>query len=231
MSNLVPFNFKSHAIRTVVRDDEPWFVAADVCAALGYANSRDAIASHLDDDEKGVAISDTLGGDQSLTIISESGLYALVLRSRKPEARKFAKWVTKEVLPSIRKRGSYQTGAQPPAIQRFRPVEPGREYFPIHWALAPPPQGPSVTLDSRNLVRVWRLINYFKRVDQVCREFKIAESLENMGSPAGRRLALYLLDGRMLGVDGLERELGPIMEAARAYGRDVLGFNDLGDIE
>lgn len=106
-NTLSTFNFGAHPVRIVMRGEEPWFVALDICSALGYANSRKAVADHLDDDEKGVTTSDTLGGKQSLTIINESGLYALVLRSRKPEARKFAKWVTGEVLPSIRKTGRY----------------------------------------------------------------------------------------------------------------------------
>lgn len=101
------FNFGGHDIRVIVRDGAPWFVATDVCAALGYANTSKAVGDHLDPDEKGVTTGYTLGGEQRLTIISESGLYALVLRSRKPEARKFAKWVTGEVLPSIRKTGGY----------------------------------------------------------------------------------------------------------------------------
>lgn len=107
MADITPFNFGTHAVRVISRDNQPWFVANDVCNALGYSNPRDAISKHLDDDEKDVANSDTLGGNQQLTIISESGLYALVLRSRKPEARKFAKWVTSEVLPSIRQTGGY----------------------------------------------------------------------------------------------------------------------------
>ncbi len=101
------FNFGAHSVRVVVRDGEPWFVASDVCAALDYKNTSKAVGDHLDDNEKGVTTGYTLGGDQRLTIISESGLYALVLRSRKPEARKFAKWVTSEVLPAIRKTGVY----------------------------------------------------------------------------------------------------------------------------
>lgn len=114
MADITPFNFGAHAVRVITRDNQPWFVASDVCNALGYINSRDAVAKHLDDDEKGVANSDTLGGKQQLTIINESGLYALVLRSRKPEARKFAKWVTSEVLPSIRQTGSYGQPAYDP---------------------------------------------------------------------------------------------------------------------
>jgi prophage antirepressor-like protein len=104
------FNFNSNQVRTVIRNGDVWFVAVDICNALGYANSRDAVANHLDDDERStVANSDGRNGGGLLTIINESGLYALVLRSRKPEARKFAKWVTSEVLPSIRKTGSYQS--------------------------------------------------------------------------------------------------------------------------
>lgn len=103
---ITPFNFNEHAVRVIQIEDAPWFVATDVAESLGYKSPKDA-ASYLDDDEKGSAIVRTPGGDQKLTVINESGLYALVLRSRKPEARKFAKWVTSEVLPAIRKTGSY----------------------------------------------------------------------------------------------------------------------------
>lgn len=124
------FNFGNHSVRIIMRDGQPWFVAFDVCQALGYANSRKAVADHLDDDERStVTNSDSRNGGGKLTIINESGLYALVLRSRKPEARKFAKWVTGEVLPSIRKSGGYGQAAQlprlhlhevPPAIGTYR---------------------------------------------------------------------------------------------------------------
>ena len=95
-------------VRVVQVDGEPWFVAADVCRALEISNSRDAVA-RLDDDEKGVGSTDTLGGKQGMQIINEPGLYTLVLGSRKPEAKAFKRWVTHEVLPSIRKHGSYKT--------------------------------------------------------------------------------------------------------------------------
>lgn len=95
-------------VRIVMRDDNPWFVAKDVCECLGIANSRDAVA-RLDDDEKDVGKADTLGGSQDITLISESGLYTLIMRSNKPEAKEFRKWVTSEVLPSIRKSGVYAT--------------------------------------------------------------------------------------------------------------------------
>jgi len=103
---ITPFSFNGAEVRAITKDGEPWFVAADVCRVLEISNSRDAVSS-LDDDEKGVATTDTLGGAQSLNIISESGLYALTFKSRKPEAKAFKKWVTNEVLPAIRKTGSY----------------------------------------------------------------------------------------------------------------------------
>ena len=100
------------SVRIIERDDQPWFVAKDVCDVLGISNSRDAL-SKLDDDEKGVARTDTLGGPQSLSIISESGLYALILRSDKAAARTFSKWVTSEVLPALRKDGFYASRLEP----------------------------------------------------------------------------------------------------------------------
>jgi prophage antirepressor-like protein len=109
MSNITPFNFDSHQVRVVTDEHgEPWFVAADVASALTISRTDDAI-SRLDDDEKGADTIRTPGGDQQMTVINESGLYSLILTSRKPEAKRFKKWVTSEVLPSIRKTGSYTT--------------------------------------------------------------------------------------------------------------------------
>ena len=96
-------------IRTLIMDNEPWFVGRDVAEILGYSNSRDALAKHVDEEDKGVAKCDTLGGMQDLTIINESGLYSLIFSSKLPNAKKFKHWVTSEVLPSIRKNGIYAT--------------------------------------------------------------------------------------------------------------------------
>ena len=106
--------FKSHEfgeIRTTIQNGEPWFVAADVCKALDIENNRKA-TNRLDDDEKGVTSSDTLGGKQKLTIVNEAGLYSLVLGSRKPEAKAFKRWITHEVLPTIRRTGGYVNSAE-----------------------------------------------------------------------------------------------------------------------
>lgn len=109
MNELKTFqNPKFGTIRTTTINGEPWFVAADVCKALEIQNNRDAI-SRLDADEKGVALTDTLGGKQELTIVNEPGLYALVLGSRKPEAKAFKRWITHDVIPTIRKHGAYMT--------------------------------------------------------------------------------------------------------------------------
>lgn len=103
-NQVIPFNFDGAKIRTVLRNDVTWFVASDVCAALDIQNPTDAI-KRLDDDERARF---NLGRQGVASIINESGLYALVLGSRKPEAKRFRKWVTSEVLPSIRRDGKYQ---------------------------------------------------------------------------------------------------------------------------
>lgn len=96
-------------VQVTVKDGEPWFVAVDVCRALEIKNARDAVA-RLDDDEKGVVLTDTPGGQQKMNVVNEPGLYALVLGSRKPEAKAFKRWITHEVIPSIRKSGGYIAG-------------------------------------------------------------------------------------------------------------------------
>lgn len=102
------FTFRTTEVRTVVRDGEVWFVASDVAKALAYRIADD-MTRMLDDDEKGTQIVRTPGGDQQMQVINESGLYHAVLKSRKPEAKPFRKWVTSEVLPAIRKTGRYES--------------------------------------------------------------------------------------------------------------------------
>lgn len=114
MPNIIPFTYNTKQVRVIEKDGEPWFIAKDVCDILEISNGRDAV-SRLDEDEKDVAISDTPGGKQNMTIISESGVYALIFTSRKPEAENFKRWIRKEVIPSIRKHGAYMT---PETIER-----------------------------------------------------------------------------------------------------------------
>lgn len=106
MANIQVFEYQNNRVRTVDMDGEAWFVLKDVCAVLGISNNRMA-ADRLDDDEKGVSLIDTLGGKQEMVIVNESGLYHVILRSDKPEAAPFRRWVTNDVLPAIRKTGSY----------------------------------------------------------------------------------------------------------------------------
>ena len=109
--NIIPFKFDSKEIRVVEINNEPWFVATDIASILEYRDAHD-MTRILDDDEKGTQIVRTLGGEQSVSVINESGLYSAILRSRKPEAKIFKKWVTSEVLPSIRKNGGYISGQE-----------------------------------------------------------------------------------------------------------------------
>lgn len=94
-------------IRTVDQNGEPWFVGKDVAAALGYSNPRKALIDHVDEQDKGVTKCDTLGGSQEVTVINESGLYSLIFGSKLEGAVRFKRWVTSEVLPALRKTGSY----------------------------------------------------------------------------------------------------------------------------
>ena len=108
MSQLQIFNSEEFGeIRTVTIDNEPWFVGKDVATALGYSNSRKAIIDHVHEDDKGVTKCDTPSGTQNMTIINESGLYALIFGSKLELAQRFKHWVTSEILPSIRKHGIY----------------------------------------------------------------------------------------------------------------------------
>lgn len=107
MNALLSYQFDEEPVRIVMIAGDPWFVANDVARALGYSHTPHLVRI-LDEDEKGVHIADTLGGQQEMNIISESGLYAAVLKSRREEAKRFRKWVTSEVLPSLRRTGRYQ---------------------------------------------------------------------------------------------------------------------------
>nr|DAV78774.1 MAG TPA: repressor domain protein [Caudoviricetes sp.] len=109
-------------IRTVVIDGEPWFVGKDIAEVLGYSNSRKAVLDHVDDEDKmdGVTIRDAIGRDQAAVVINESGVYALIFGSKLASAKRFKHWVTSEVLPQIRKNGSYQKMLTPEEMMRIQ---------------------------------------------------------------------------------------------------------------
>lgn len=108
MKELKIFNNEEFGeVRTVVIDDKPYFVGKDIAIALGYGNTRQALKTNVDEEDKGVHLVDTPSGAQQMTIINESGLYALIFGSKLETAKKFKRWVTSEVLPALRKNGTY----------------------------------------------------------------------------------------------------------------------------
>lgn len=112
--NIIPqlFNYGEQEVRALIKGGEPWFSAEDVCKILSLGNPTMAVG-RLEDDEKGISTIDTLGGRQSMWTVNEYGLYSLVLGSRKPEAKVFKRWIIHEVIPSIRKTGTYSTELTP----------------------------------------------------------------------------------------------------------------------
>lgn len=108
MSSLITFeNMEFGKLTVMEKDGEFFFIGKEVAEKLGYSNTRDALVRHIAEEDKGVVKHDTLGGRQLFTIINESGLYSLILSSKLPQAKDFKRWVTTEVLPSIRKNGGY----------------------------------------------------------------------------------------------------------------------------
>ena len=108
MNELQLFNFENNQVRTLLINDEPWFVGKDAAQILGYSNPRDALSKHVDEEDKySVAIRDGNKGNPNQTVINESGVYALVFGSKLPSAKRFKHWVTSEVLPTLRKTGGY----------------------------------------------------------------------------------------------------------------------------
>lgn len=144
MGNLIPFAFGDQLMRVVTKDGEPWFIAADVCRILEIKNAAQAVQP-LDDDEKGVCSTYTLGGQQEVSIISESGFYTLVLRSRAATtpgttAHRFRKWVTSEVLPSLRKTGEHQRAPySAPQLNRPQGFEPVAAFLHDYGTIEPDP--------------------------------------------------------------------------------------------
>ena len=112
MNEVQLFNFENHEVRSLLLNNEPWFVGKDVADVLGYSNSRKAMADHVDDEDKEVLTSRNVTleniPNRGITVVNESGLYSLIISSKLPSAKKFKRWVTSEVLPALRKTGQYQ---------------------------------------------------------------------------------------------------------------------------
>lgn len=230
------FNPSNTPIRVQVINNEPWFVAKDVCDALTIEKHRDAV-SRLDDDERGSVVVDTLGGKQSVSAVNESGLYNLIFQSRKPEAKVFRKWVTGEVLPSIRKTGSYSLpgvkGIKNPVarIRRDRRELVNKDLMELLWLI-----GESLVRgDQRDIamqlgvsvITVQNTLNGYSRNAKVLRalyqrawqrrgEFMLYNEPKEMarrlllqeGSPDGRQLPPHLPPLRITGTSGRGGQLG-----------------------
>ena len=124
MNDIIPFKYSGKPVRVVTIDGDPWWVAKDVCDVLGISKHRDAL-SRLDDDERGSVTLDTPGGSQKTGAINEAGLYTLILRSQKPEAKLFKRWITHSVIPQIRKTGSFLPDipkTYPDALRKYADV-------------------------------------------------------------------------------------------------------------
>lgn len=117
---LTVFHYESKEVRATIIDGEPYFVGKDVALVLGYKNPQEAIREHVDEEDKGVSEMLTPGGKQKMPVVNESGVYALIFASKLPEAKKFKHWVTHEVLPSIRKTGSYLSQEDKAELDKLR---------------------------------------------------------------------------------------------------------------
>lgn len=125
MTALLAFEFGEDPVRIVMVAGDPWFIANDIARVLGYRDAPNMVRM-LDDDERGTHIVSTLGGIQEMNIVSESGMYAAILKSRREEARRFRKWVTSEVLPSLRRTGQYQLHDHEPLPPQAIDLDPTR---------------------------------------------------------------------------------------------------------
>lgn len=127
-------------VRTLMRDGEPWAVGKDVAEALGYKNPQEAVRMHVDPEDKGVSKTLTPRGEQDITLINESGLYSLILSSKLPKAKEFKRWITSEVLPALRKTGSYGTAKAPDTagtvalIESLRKIMESQRSHPVEIA-------------------------------------------------------------------------------------------------
>lgn len=207
MSNntLQIFRYKEQQVRTTLIDGEIWFVAKDVCDILEIQNARDAITA-LDDDERNtVEISDGNRGNPNMNIINEPGLYALVLRSNKPEAKAFSRWVRHDVLPSIRKTGSYSSVADSRALEtQMKAVDVERAKILQHMLDAP---AAPLSEESRAVIQheVFKIITGGQCVSMlpaVTEKYYTATEIGEMFGVSSKKI------GRIAKCNGLKSEEG-----------------------
>ncbi|WP_051206075.1 BRO-N domain-containing protein [Oceanospirillum maris] len=200
-AQVIPFAFENREIRTLLIDDQPWFVASDIAKSLEYKTAKD-MTRNLDADERGRHIMPTLSGNQEMTIINESGMYSAILRSRKPEAKRFKKWVTAEVLPSIRKHGFYGNAPKPQQVI-------GSEGMRCLSALI---KGKTSHLKGRDQQSAsTRLWNQLHTAFDVCSGMDIPEDQFN---DARTFIASYTIEGEYLAAEKQPESL-PVFKAKR----------------
>ncbi len=198
--------FADCPVRSFARDGEKWFYQNELCRALDIANPRDAIA-RLEPGERGVAISDTPGGRQEVNVVNESGLYALIFSSRKPQARAFRHWVTAEVLPALRETGTYTIGVAGAALA-FDPKECAR--YVVITMPGEPPQIRKTSLDRA--LDEWSgldteiLANQMRTVDALWQKTQLVRSVgsDPAGSPLYNRLGKAISDARRVADECLD---------------------------
>lgn len=139
-NDLIVFNHKEFGeLKAIEINGEPWFVGKDIAEKLGYVNAQKAVRTHVDEEDKGVTVLDTPGGKQNVTIINESGVYSLVIGSKLESAKRFKRWITSEVLPSLRKYGSYSI-VKPDSYmiedKKCSPFKPTENIIDIHSFIA-----------------------------------------------------------------------------------------------
>jgi hypothetical protein len=183
-NNVIPFNYGDHLVRvTMGEHNDPWWVARDVCKVLGHTNPNVAVQG-LDEDEKGVRKVYTPGGEQNMIVVTESGLYTLIIRSNKPEARPFRRWVTHEVLPSVRRTGSYAMPGMDPAgyIAGDAARKSGHLYFPMAKLV----ESADKYLEGRAALKA---LNYFTGmpVDDLLEELETKQRTARAGTLDGAR--------------------------------------------
>lgn len=219
-------NAEFGSVRTITINNEPYFVGKDVAEILGYSKPRNAIASHVDDeDRKDAPIQGDLGGKQIMTVINESGLYSLILLSKLPSAKKFKHWVTADVLPSIRKHGMYATDEllnNPDfAISVFRQLKAEREenqrlytvnqqQEQIIGELQPKANYVDVILDNRGLVTITQIAKDYgmsgRKMNELLKEYGVQykqsgqwllySKYHNMGYTHSKTIEIVRSDGR-----------------------------------
>lgn len=192
---LITKQFESQNIRIVEVDSKPWFVARDISDILGFGRSQE-MTRYLDDDEKGVFNTHTLGGMQGLTIINESGLYSSILRSRKSEAKRFKKWITSEVLPSIRKTGGYSI-ADPPKIPNFNdPVAAARA-----WADAKEAELKA----NLELIEAVPKIEFYDELKDSKGLYSVGDAAKLLGTGRNRLFDLFRINNIFMGIVPYQR--------------------------